>query len=162
MTDAFERSALTIVADYRGLSVPQMQDLRAQLRAQQADMKVAKNTLTKLAAHAREINGLDDVLEGPTALVFAWQDPAQPAKIVRDFARTSRILTVKAAVMEGNILSADQVTAIADLPSREELISKVVGGVSSPLYGIVTVLSGPLRSFAYVLQARKDQLEQAA
>lgn len=162
MTDAFERSALTIVADYRGLSVPQMQDLRAQLRAHQADMKVAKNTLTKRAAHARDISGLDDVLEGPTALVFAWQDAAQPAKIVRDFARTSRILTVKAAVMEGEILSAEQVTAIADLPSREELIARVVGGVASPLYGIVNVLSGPLRSFAYVLQARKDQLEQAA
>jgi large subunit ribosomal protein L10 len=139
-----------------------MQDLRKQLRAQQADMKVAKNTLTKLAAHARDISGLDEVLEGPTALVFAWDDPAQPAKVVRDFARTSRILAVKAAVMEGEILSAEQVTAIADLPSRDELIAKVVGGISSPLYGIVNVLSGPLRSFAYVLQARRDQLEQAA
>ena len=105
---------------------------------------------------------LDGVLEGPTALVFAWQDPAQPAKILRGFARTSRILQIKAAVMEGQILDAEQVTAIADLPSRDELVAKVVGGISSPLYGIVTVLSGPVRSLAYVLQARKEQLEQAA
>jgi large subunit ribosomal protein L10 len=125
-------------------------------------MRVAKNTLTKIAAHSQEITGLDGVLEGPTALVFAWEDPAQPAKILRDFARSSRILEIKAAVMEGQILNAEQVTAIADLPSRDELIAKVVGGVSSPLYGIVMVLSGPVRSLAYVLQARREQLEQAA
>jgi large subunit ribosomal protein L10 len=125
-------------------------------------MRVAKNTLTKIAAHSQEITGLDDILEGPTALVFAWEDPAQPAKILRDFARLSRILEIKGAVMEGQILSAEQVADIADLPSRDELIAKVVGGIASPLYGIVIVLSGPVRSLAYVLQARKEQLEQAA
>jgi large subunit ribosomal protein L10 len=125
-------------------------------------MRVAKNTLTKIAAHSQEITGLDDILEGPTALVFAGEDPAQPAKILRDFARLSRILEIKGAVMEGQILSAEQVADIADLPSRDELIAKVVGGIASPLYGIVIVLSGPVRSLAYVLQARKEQLEQAA
>lgn|SRR5690606_34417479 len=125
-------------------------------------MRVAKNTLTKIAADAQEINGLDSVLEGPTALVFAYDDPAQPAKILRDFARSSRILQIKAGVLEGNVLTADQVADIADLPSREELVAKVVGGISSPLYGLVGVLSGPVRSLAYVLQARREQLEQAA
>jgi large subunit ribosomal protein L10 len=162
LTDAFQRSALTILTDYRGLSVPQLQTLRGQLRASHAEMRVAKNTLTKIAAHSQEITGLDDILEGPTALVFAWEDPAQPAKILRDFARVSRILEIKGAVMEGQILSAEQVADIADLPSRDELIAKVVGGIASPLYGIVIVLSGPVRSLAYVLQARKEQLEQAA
>ena len=125
-------------------------------------MRVAKNTLTKIAADAQEINGLDSVLEGPTALVFAYDDPAQPAKILRDFARSSRILQIKAGVLEGNVLTADQVADIADLPSREELVAKVVGGISSPLYGLVGVLSGPVRSLTYVLQARREQLEQAA
>lgn len=125
-------------------------------------MRVAKNTLTKIAAHGREITGLDETLVGPTALVFAWEDPAQPAKVLRNFARTSGILSIKAGVMDGEVLTSEQIEAIADLPSRDELIAKVVGGVSAPIYGIVNVLSGPVRSLAYVLQARKDQLEQAA
>lgn len=125
-------------------------------------MRVAKNTLTKIAAHGRDITGLDENLVGPTALVFAWEDPAQPAKVVRNFARSSGILSIKSGVMEGEILTAEQIEAIADLPTRDELIAKVVGGVASPIYGLVNVLSGPLRSMAYVLQARKDQLEQAA
>ncbi len=162
LTDALQRSSLTILADYRGLSVPDMQRLRAQLRESEAEMRVAKNTLTRIAAHSQDITGLDDVLEGPTALVFSWSDPAQPAKVLRDFARSSRILEIKAGVLDGEVLTADQVGAIADLPSRDELVAKVVGGISSPLYGIVIVLSGPVRSLAYVLQARKEQLEQAA
>jgi large subunit ribosomal protein L10 len=125
-------------------------------------MKVAKNTLTKIAVHSREITGLDETLVGPTALVFAWDDPAQPAKVIRDFARSTGILSIKAGLMEGEILSAEQVGAIADLPSRDELIARVVGGVAAPLYGLVNVMSGPVRSLAYVLQARRDQLEQAA
>lgn len=125
-------------------------------------MRVAKNTLTRIAAHGREITGLDESLVGPTALVFAWEDPAEPAKIVRNFARSSGTLTIKSGVMAGEILTVEQVEAIAELPSREELIAKVVGGVAAPIYGLVNVLSGPVRSLAYVLQARKDQLEQAA
>ncbi|MEZ4522836.1 MAG: 50S ribosomal protein L10 [Thermomicrobiales bacterium] len=162
LTDAFERSVLTILTDYRGLSVPQLQQLRASLREHQADMRVAKNTLTKIAANSRDITGLDESLVGPTALVFAWEDPAQPAKVIRDFARSSGILSVKVGLMDGEVLTVDQITAIADLPSRDELIAKVVGGVSSPLYGLVNVMSGPIRSLGYVLQARRDQLEQAA
>jgi large subunit ribosomal protein L10 len=162
ITDALGRSVLTILTDYRGLSVPQLQTLRANLRESHADMKVAKNTLTKIAAHAQDISGLDENLVGPTALVFAWKDPAQPAKVLRDFARTSGILSIKAGVMDGEILSAEQIGAIADLPSRDELIARVVGGISAPLYGLVNVMSGPARSLAYVLQARRDQLEAAA
>lgn len=154
-----ERSALTILTDYRGLSVAQMQDLRSQLRPHQAEMRVAKNTLTRLAAQSREIEGLDGVLTGPTALVFSWEDVAEPAKVIRDFARSSRILEIKAAVFEGEVVPASQVEAIADLPSRDELIAKVVGGVSSPIYGLVNVLSGPARSLVYALQARANQIE---
>lgn len=162
MTDALGRSVLTVLTDYRGLSVPQLQALRASLRESHADMKVAKNTLTRIAAREHNLGALDETLVGPTALVFAWEDPAQPAKVLRDFARSSGILSIKAAVMDGEILTAEQVGVIADLPGRDELIAKVVGGISAPLYGLVNVMSGPARSLAFVLQARKDQLEQAA
>lgn len=141
--------------------MPQIQQLRASLRESQAELRVAKNTLTKIAAHAQEITGLDETLVGPTALVFAWEDPAQPAKVLRDFARSSGILEIKGGVMEGEILTPEQIGAIADLPSRDELVAKVVGGISAPLYGLVNVMSGPVRSLAYVLQARRDQLDAA-
>lgn len=162
LTDQLSRSLLTIVTDYRGLSVTDLQNLRSQLRPHQAEFRVAKNTLTKRAAKEIKLEGLDSVLEGPTALVFAYDDVAQPAKVIRDFVRTSRVLQVKAAVLEGEVVASERFEVIADLPSRDELIAKVVGGVAAPMYGLVNVLSGPARSLAYVLQARVNQLEQAA
>ena len=162
MSEALGRSVLTVLTDYRGLSVSQIQTLRASLRESKADMRVAKNTLTKIAAQEHDVVGLDESLVGPTALVFAWEDPAQPAKVLRDFARSSGILSIKSGVMDGEVLTADQIGDIANLPSRDELVAKVVGGISSPLHGLVNVMAGPSRSLVYALQARKEQLEQAA
>lgn len=138
-----------------------MQELRRQLREHNAEYRVAKNTLTRFAARANNLEELEEYLEGPTAIMFAYEDPAQPAKVLRDFVRSSRILELKAAVLEGAVVPADRVEAIADLPSREELLGKVVGGMASPLYGLVNVMSGPARSIVYVLQARANQLEAA-
>jgi large subunit ribosomal protein L10 len=158
LSDALGRSVLTIVADYRGLSVADMQNLRGQLRPHNAEVRVAKNTLTRLAARSNSMEALEPSLEGPTALVTAFDDPVQPAKIVSDFARTSRILAIRAAMLEGALLGAPEVEALASLPSREVLVGRVVGGLSGPLYGIVGVLAGPIRALQYVLQARAAQL----
>jgi large subunit ribosomal protein L10 len=158
LTETLSRSTLTIIADYRGLTVADLQNLRTQLRLHNAEMRVAKNTLTLLAARANNLEGLDDALKGPTALVTAFEDPVQPAKVVSDFARTSRILAIRAAMLEGALIGAADVEALASLPSKDVLIGKVVGGLSSPLYGIVGVLAGPIRSLQYVLQARASQL----
>lgn len=150
---------MTIVADYRGLTVTDLQNLRAQLRPHNAELKVAKNTLTKIAARANDLEILEPALVGPTALVLAYADVAQPAKIVNDFVRTSRILQVRSGLLEGQVIAASRIDEIANLPSRDVLLGKVVGGLSSPLYGIVGVLSAPTRSLLYVLQARANQLE---
>jgi large subunit ribosomal protein L10 len=158
LSEALSRSVLTIITDYRGLTVTDLQTLRAQLRPHNAELRVAKNTLTKIAARQHNMEALEPQLEGPTALVTAFDDPVQPAKIVSDFVRTSRILQIRAAMLEGSMISADQIEALANMPSKEVLIGRVVGGFSSPLYGIVGVLSGPIRSLAYVLQARVTQL----
>jgi len=158
LSDALGRSILTIITDYRGLSVSDLQNLRGQLRPHNAELRVAKNTLTKIAARQHGMEALEPQLEGPTALVTAFEDPVQPAKIVNDFVRTSRILQIRAAMLEGSLISADQVEALANMPSKEVLIGRVVGGFSSPLYGIVGVLAAPIRSLAYVLQARVTQL----
>jgi len=158
LSEVLGRSVLTIITDYRGLSVSDLQNLRSQLRPHDAELRVAKNTLTKIAARQHNMEALEPQLEGPTALVTAFGDPVQPAKIVNDFVRTSRILQIRAAMLEGALISTDQVEALANLPSKEVLIGRVVGGFSSPLYGIVGVLAAPIRSLAYVLQARVSQL----
>ena len=152
---------MTIIADYRGLTVTDLQTLRSQLRPYNADVKVAKNTLAKIAARNNSLEALEPELVGPTALVLAYADVAQPAKIVNDFVRTSRILQVRSGMLEGQIIAADRIDEIASLPSRDVLIGKVVGGMTSPLYGIVGVLAAPMRSLMYVLQARANQVEAA-
>jgi large subunit ribosomal protein L10 len=158
LSEVLSRSTLTIVADYRGLSVADLQNLRGQLRSHNAEMRVAKNTLTLRAAQENNMGELEDALKGPTALVTAFDDPVQPAKVVSDFVRSSRILAIRAAMLEGSLIGAGEVEALASLPSKDVLIGKVVGGLASPLYGIVGVLAGPIRSLQYVLQARANQL----
>lgn len=158
LTELLGRSKLTIVTDYRGLRVSDLQNLRGQLRPHDAQVRVAKNTLTSIAARNANVEALEETLTGPTALVLAFGDPVQPAKIVSDFARTSRIMQIRAAVLGSTRIAPAEVEALANLPGREVLLGRVVGGISGPLYGIVGVLAAPIRSLQYVLQARIDQL----
>lgn len=158
LADRLSRSQLTVIADYRGLSVDALQGFRAKLKPLEAEFRVAKNTLTRIAAEQVGIEGLDEQLEGPTAILFAYGDVVAPAKAMSDFARSSRILQVRAGVMNNQILSAADVEAISSLPPREELLGKLVGLLASPMTRTVGVLSGPARSFVYLSNARVEQL----
>jgi large subunit ribosomal protein L10 len=162
LSEALSRAKLTIVTDYRGLRVSDLQNLRTQLRPHRAEVRVAKNTLATIAARNNALGALEAALVGPTALVVAFDDPVQPAKIVSDFARTSRILQVRAGMLDGAMIRASDVEALGALPGKEVLVGRVVGGLAGPLYGIVGVLAGPIRSLQYVLQARAEQLGGAA
>lgn len=162
LQDRLSRAQLTVLTDYRGLSVTALQDLRSRLRPLDAEFRVAKNTLVRIAAEQAGIDGLTPTLEGPTALLFAFGDVVAPAKVVSDFARTSRILQVKAGVMNQQLVQPADVEAIASLPPREELLGKLVGMLASPMARTVGVLSGPGRSVAYLLNARAEQLGGAA
>jgi large subunit ribosomal protein L10 len=155
------RAKLVIVADYRGLKVADLQAFRGSLRPSGGEIHVAKNTLTRIAASNVGVEGLDPLLEGPSALVFAFEDPVQTAKAVSDFVRTSRILAVKGGVMGDRAVSAADVEAIATLPSREELQAKLLGMLVSPLARTLGVLSGPSRSMVYLLNARSEQPQAA-
>lgn len=157
LVDNLGRSQLTIVADYRGLTVSDLEGLRGTLRPLDAEFKVAKNTLTTIAAKQVGIDGMVDVLSGPTALVLAYGDIVAVSKAISDFARTSRILTVRGGVLADRVVTPDEITEIASLPSRAELLGRVVNLIASPMTRTVGVLSGPSRSLAYVLQARVDQ-----
>ena len=158
LTDQLGRAQLTIVADYRGLKVADLQGLRGNLRPAGAEFRVAKNTLTTIAAGRAGIEGLESLLAGPTALVLAYDDPVQASKIVSDFARTSRILTVRGGVLNNRLVSAPDVEAIATLPSREELLARLLGMLASPMARLAGVLGGPSRSVAYLVNARAEQM----
>lgn len=158
LADQLGRAQLTIVADYRGLGVGALEGLRGSLRPINAEFRVAKNTLTTIAADRAGITGLDGLLAGPTALVLAYDDPVQASKVVTDFVRTSRVMTVRGGVMNNQLVTGADIDAIATLPSREELLARVVGMLASPMTRVVGVLSGPVRSLPYVLNARAEQL----
>jgi large subunit ribosomal protein L10 len=156
-----ENSSAAVLTDYRGLNVAQVTELRKRMREAGVEYKVLKNTMIRFAAHELGLEGLDPYLEGPTAVAFS-ADPVAPAKIIYDFAKANKALEVKVGVLEGKVIEAAQVKALADLPSREELLAKVVGGMQAPLYGMVSVLSGTLRSFVYALEAVRKQKEAEA
>ena len=155
-------STATIVADYRGLSVSELGNLRGQLRPAGVEFRVAKNTLALIAAKRAGVEGLDDLLVGPTAIAFAGDDVATAARVLGDFARTSRILTIKGALMGGLKMSAEQVGQLASLPSKPVLQATLAGNIQGPLSGFVGLLNGALASIAYTLDARAQQMQEAA
>lgn len=158
ITSMIDDSQLTVICDYRGLSVTQLQQFRGALRPHDAEFHIVKNTLTNIAAKANGIDGLDDVLNGPTGVVFVRGDIVGAAKAVNDFVRTSRIMTVKGGLLGKTVIGVADVEAVATLPSREELYGKIVGMLASPMSRTVGVLSGPGRSIAYLLNSRAEQM----
>lgn len=158
LTDQLQRAQLTIVTDYRGLTVSDVQGLRRTLRPLNAEFRVAKNTLTAIAAEQAGITVMRPALDEPTALVFAYEDVVSVSKAISDFARTSRILKIKAGVLENQLLNTTQVEELATLPSKQELQAKLLGLFVSPMARTLNVLSGPSRQIAYLLNARAEQL----
>lgn len=157
LAEKLSRSQLTIITDYRGLSVDALQGFRGRLLPLESEFKVAKNTLVRIAAEQVGIEGLAPQLEGPTAILFAYGDVVAPAKAVSDFARSSRILQIRAGVMNNQVVTASDIEAISSLPPREELVGKLVGLLASPMARTVGVLSGPARSVVYLANARIEQ-----
>lgn len=149
------------VVDYRGLTVKEMQQLRRDIREAGSVIKVYKNTLVHLALAEAELPTLDDLLEGPSAFVFAGGDVAASAKAVKNFAKANENLEIKGGLMEGAAVSAAEVEAIASLPSREELMAKIAGAISGVARGLATSINGVPRGMAQVVKAVADQKEAA-
>lgn len=155
--DRFSSAEAIIMVDYRGLSVKEMQALRGKLREVGCEAKVYKNSLTEIAIRELALPNMDAYLEGPTAFVFISDDPVAPAKALTAFAKEHQALELKGGLVQNQVIGADGVKALATLPSREELIAKLLGTMQNPLRGTVTVLSGPARAFATVLDAIAKQ-----
>lgn len=129
------------VVDYRGLSVKQAEALRGKVREQGASLKVYKNSFTEIALADLELPSLGEVLEGPSAFVFVSGDPVASAKAIKTFAKENKKLEIKGGLLNKQMVTADQIVAIAELPSREELIAKLLGTIQNPLTGVVRTLN---------------------
>jgi len=149
IAEKLKNSVSTIVVDYRGLNVAEVTELRKQLREAGIEFKVYKNSLTRRAAEAVDLNGLTEVLTGPNAIAFSNEDVVAPAKILNNFAKEHEALEMKAGVIEGKVSSVEEIKALAELPSREGLLSM-----------LLSVLQAPIRNFALVTKAVADQKEE--
>ena len=149
------------LADYRGLNVEQANALRRKLQTIGVEYRVIKNTLLRLAAKDTDVACLDEHLVGPTAIALATEDPVAPAKALVEFAKQNNVFELKAGMLNGKLLAAADIKALAELPSREELIAKMLGSMSAPATNFVGVQAAVPRSFVQVLAAIKDQKEAA-
>jgi len=161
LTDRLKSAETLIVADYRGLTVTQIGDLRGKLLEHGASFSVVKNTLTKRAAGSAGIEPLLALLDGPTAIAFleTGGDPVAVAKALDDAVKAN-VLTLKGGLLEGGELTADDVRELAKLPPAEMLRAQLVGAVAGPAIMIVGLFTAPMRDLVGVLQARIAQLEE--
>lgn len=158
-----------VLTRYDKLDVATDTQLRRELRAAGVKYKVVKNTMLRIAAHNAGIEGLDSHLEGTTAMAFSAEDAVAPAKIISEFMKKNKledkgILTIKVGMVEGKVIDTAGVKALANLPSREELIAKLLGSMNAPIANCVGVLSAVIRNFVGVVDAirEKKEKEQAA
>lgn len=172
LRERIERAAIAIAADYRGLNVTDMVKLRRAIREAGIEMRVVKNRLFLRAAEAAGKPEMARLLEGPTAIVFGYDDAVAPAKTATEYAKSARnAFAVRSAVLDGRVLSKADVEALAELPPREVLLARVAGALQSPLAGLAgllnNLLSNPpgillndtMRTFNGLLEARAKQLE---
>ncbi len=149
-----------ILTDFKGLTVAELGELRSELRKVGVEYRVVKNTLTKLAAAGTDAEKLGAHLQGPTGLVLGFDDPVAPAKAVMDFAKKQQKFTVKVGLVEGTLADIEQLKAIAALPSREDLLSKMAAGFQAPASKMARLLNATVARLGYALTALKDKKTQ--
>ena len=160
LREVFSTCGIGILTDYRGLSAPEMTDLRRRLREQGIEYKVIKNTLARFAAERAGKDELASFFEGPTAITFSYGDVAEPARALAYYIRDSKTtLNIKGGFLGDRLLTSEEVMTLSTLPSREILLARMVGGMQTPVITLLSHLTTPLRGFINVLQARMKQLE---
>jgi large subunit ribosomal protein L10 len=161
LAERLRTSETLIVADYRGLSMTEIDDVRTKLLAHGARFSVVKNTLTKRAAEQAGVDALAELLDGPTAIAFVGTgDMVGVAKTLSAKARETRVLTIKGGILQGEPLSAEQVRELASLPAQDVLQGQVVAAIVGPVNAVVGLFTAPLRELVGVLDARINQLQE--
>ena len=151
IAEQLKNSVSTVIVDYRGLSVAEVTELRSQLREAGVEYKVYKNTMVRRAAEKAGIEGLDEFLVGPTAVATSTEDVVAPAKVLAGFAKVHEALEIKTGIMEGSVISAEEVKTVGSLPSHDGLVSM-----------LLSVLQAPVRNFAYAVKAVGEEKEESA
>jgi large subunit ribosomal protein L10 len=159
LADGFRSSTAVLLTEYRGLTVAQLKELRRTL-GEHVTYSVVKNTLTKIAAREASVEGLDELLSGPSAIAFVGGDPVEAAKGLRDFSKANPLLVIKGGVMDGRSLTPDEIRKLADLESREVLLAKLAGAMKASLSGAVSLFAAPLAQTARLVEALRAKAEQ--
>ncbi len=162
LTEKFRQSSAAVLTEYRGLTVAQLQELRTTLGTT-TSYAVVKNTLTNIAAKEAGVDAFDGQFSGPTAIAFVEGDPVEAAKGLRDFAKANPNLVVKGGVLDGRALSADDITKLADLESREVLLAKAAGAMKAKLHQAAYLFNAPASKAVRTIEAlREKQANEAA
>ncbi len=157
LTEKLEKAKSVYFTDYIGLNVGDITKLRAKFFENSVEYYVAKNTLLKIAAENNKIEGLEEFLTGPTAIAIAYDEPTVPAKILKDFAKKYEKPTVKGMLFDGEVLDGSKFKGIADMPSREELLSIFASSLQSPLVKLAGTLNAAMTNLVNVLDSLKAQ-----
>ena len=161
ITEKLQAAQSLVMADFTGLSVLQMTDFRAKCRAQKVECRVVKNRLAKIAADAADLAVVKDKLTGPTAFIFGPESQVDPAKMVIEFAKEHKALTVKGGIVDGEFIDAEQVVALAKIPGWDELIAQMMGSINSPIRGLAVTIGGVAAALARVIDAVAKQKAEA-
>ncbi len=171
LREKFSRCTIALATDYTGLDVNAMTDLRRQMRDKNIEYMVVKNTIAYLSADSADRPQIKDIVQGPTALAFGYDDPIAVAKAVEEYIRINRsVLAIRGAVLEQRTMTPAEITVLCNLPPKNELVARLLGQAQSPivallgqlqapLRGLQTILNGPLASLAILLQQRAEQLK---
>jgi large subunit ribosomal protein L10 len=159
--DNFKKSKVVILTDYKGLDVSAISKLRRKLREVDVEYKVVKNTLITIASEDTDAALIKDYFKGPSALALSYDDPVAPAKVLVDFAKENDKLEIQVGVMEGRVISLNEIKALSSLPSREILLGQLLSAMNGVATAFVRVLNGMPVKLLNVMQAIRDQKESA-
>lgn len=152
LTDKLSRMQLTLIADYRGLNVAEMAELRAKMRELGTEVIVAKNTLIRIAAQSTGHTALEPLLEGPTAVMFTYDDVPKAAKEIENYLKTTPKLSLRGGLLGYGMIKPEDLQNIARLPSRQEMVGQILGGLQSPITGLLGLLDAPARDILGILE----------
>ncbi len=157
LTDKIKDATAVYFAEYHGLNVEDITSLRKLFFENNIEFRVSKNTLLKIACKNNNFNEIDEFLTGSTAVAFAYNDPSLPAKVLKDFTKEKDLPSVKGIIFDGNIFDGKQFDKIANLPSKEELLSKLAMLIGSPMLNLALTVKSPMHDFVNVLSQLKDK-----
>ena len=160
LSDRFSKAKIAIVTDYRGLTVGEFEELRVALHKSDSEVRVAKNTLLRRAVEGTPFEAMNEHFKGTSALTVSYDDPVAPAKVLVDFAKDHDQLKIRSAVLDGSVLTVEDLEALSKLPSKEILLSQLLSVMQAVPTGFVRVLNAVPQKMVYALQAIQDQKEQ--